>query len=258
MNHIAMADLQIEAADPAAALLRIGPVAVGARAKWPNYPVRFGLNSYHVARLGAMLNDRSLAADTPDEAAGWAPLHAWRSLGQLRAPEALGPLMDFLANMTEDDDAAVAELPVVFGLIGPDAVAPMAAFLAWGAPTMWQGDAAVTALTEIAARHPECRAACVDAATASLRRKDHVDPFLNGCTVSALLDLGAREVIDVIREAFAREAIDVTVAGDVEDVEIEFGLRERRSAPRRRYGALPAAWTMPRDAAGRCAGLMEP
>jgi uncharacterized protein YecA (UPF0149 family) len=55
-----------------------------------------------------------------------------------------------------------------------------------------------------------------------------------------LIDLEAVEAIDAIRDAFRRDAVDISVAGDVEDVEIALGLRARRATPAPKYMVLPA------------------
>ena len=39
----------------------------------------------------------------------------------------------------------------------------------------------------------------------------------------------------MIRHAFDKQVVDLSIAGDVEDVEMEFGLRTRRSTPRPVY-----------------------
>jgi hypothetical protein len=46
-----------------------------------------------------------------------------------------------------------------------------------------------------------------------------------------LIDLAAVEVIDTMREAFRRKSVDISIAGDEEDVEIALGLRDSRSTP---------------------------
>jgi preprotein translocase subunit SecA len=58
---------------------------------------------------------------------------------------------------------------------------------------------------------------------------------LAGMAISALLKLNAIEEIDVIRDAFERECVELGIAGDIEDVEIGFGIRMQRSTPRPRY-----------------------
>ncbi|GAA4648616.1 hypothetical protein GCM10023116_08850 [Kistimonas scapharcae] len=55
----------------------------------------------------------------------------------------------------------------------------------------------------------------------------------NGCLLVSLIDLGAKEAIESIRAAFARDAVDYLFAGDLEDVEIALGLRDERATPSR-------------------------
>jgi hypothetical protein len=46
--------------------------------------------------------------------------------------------------------------------------------------------------------------------------------------------------VETIRAAFGRGEVDLSVCGDVEDVEIELGLRTHRVTPARRYNVLEA------------------
>jgi hypothetical protein len=61
---------------------------------------------------------------------------------------------------------------------------------------------------------------------------------LNGLLIGRLLDLKAIEAIDDIRQLFARDCVDITCAGDLEEVEIELGLRQTRITPRPDYAKL--------------------
>jgi hypothetical protein len=63
---------------------------------------------------------------------------------------------------------------------------------------------------------------------------------INGFAISALIDLRAVEAIGTIRNAFRRNAVDLTIAGDAEDVEIELGLRDRRATSKPHHAILPA------------------
>ena len=60
---------------------------------WPNYANELGLTPEHVSEL-IRLGVRSNTPHTPieQEPAVWAPTHAWRALGQLRALEAVVPV----------------------------------------------------------------------------------------------------------------------------------------------------------------------
>ncbi|WOD38196.1 hypothetical protein [Nodosilinea sp. E11] len=96
---------------PVDALLHYGECQ-GVNAKdWPNYVQEFGLTADYVPALIQMAQDEQLwaffegdydredefrAAGIDPDAALWAPAHAWRSLGQLQAAEAIAPLADVL------------------------------------------------------------------------------------------------------------------------------------------------------------------
>jgi hypothetical protein len=56
-------------------------------------------------------------------------------------------------------------------------------------------------------------------------------PEFNGFLIASLLDLGASPAIGLIREAFAKNHVDLSIVGDVEDAEMALGLRSRRSTP---------------------------
>jgi hypothetical protein len=66
---------------------------------------------------------------------------------------------------------------------------------------------------------------------------------IRGFAVSALIDLKAVEAIDIIRGAFRRNSVDISIAGDLEDVEIELGLRDHRVTPAPYYPILSGNWS---------------
>ena len=105
-----------------------------------------------VGTLVRLASDPALQRDASDSSEVWAPTHAWRALGQLRAEAAVGPLLA-LAKMIEWDEAADQELPVVFGIIGPAAIPYIGAFLANRENCESPVATAISGLTEIAARH---------------------------------------------------------------------------------------------------------
>jgi hypothetical protein len=117
---------------------------------------------------------------------------------------------------------------MVFGMIGPAAIPHIAGFLRDRSNPRYPVCTAIEGLKEIAERHPECRAECVGILARTLEQAE-ADQVVNGFAVSALIDLAAIEVIDTIREAFRRESVDISIAGDAEDVEIAVGLRDCRS-----------------------------
>jgi len=201
---------------------------------WPNYANELGLTPEHVPELIRLACDPTLHTADGQSLAVWAPTHAWRTLGQLRALEAVVPLLDLLKTL-EDDDWVASELPDVFGLIGPGAIPHVTDFLADRSNTKQPLMTAVKCLEEIAERNPSSRDECIGILAHRLDCGADNDPTVNSFLISALIDLEAVEAIDIIRQAFHKQVVDLAVAGDVEDVEMELGLRTRRSTPRPVY-----------------------
>jgi hypothetical protein len=230
-------------------LLLVGEASGCDPAGWPDYAAAFGIGHEHVAELLRMAGDPALHRGDPDSSAVWAPVHAWRALGRLRAEAAAEPLLALLKTL-EDDDAANEDIPVVLGMIGPAAIPHLAAFIADRSNPPQPVYAALTGLGEVAARHPECRDECVGLLARTLEPHPDEDATVNGFAVWALMDLHAVEAVEAIREAFGRNSVDLSVVGDLEDVEIDLGLRSHRATPARRYLTLPTDW-LPRPAADR-------
>src|SRR5258707_15295636 len=104
-----------------------------------------------------MATDPELNAADSESMEVWAPVHAWRTLGQLRAESAVGPLIEMLADLTDEgsDDWAFDELPTVLGMIGPAAIPAARALLEDESALEDSRTAAGQVLEEIGKRHPE-------------------------------------------------------------------------------------------------------
>lgn len=234
-------------AAPVRRLLNIGATRSYDPADWPDYVEEFAVGHEHIGELVRLACDEALHRADSDTSEVWAPLHAWRALGQLRAAVSVPPLLALLKKIDEDE-AAEMELPVVLGMIGPAAIPYCSDFLSDRANPPLSLATTIDAIKEIAERHPGYRAECVGILARTLEPPAHRDPWVSGFVVSALIDLRAVEAIDVIRGAFRRKSVDISIAGDEEDVEIELGLRERRATPAPRYLMLPAGRSSPWDA----------
>jgi hypothetical protein len=232
---------------PVQQLLSIGETRSYNPSEWPDYRARFGLEREHVGDLIRMACDAALNQAESTSSEVWAPMHAWRALGQMRAEEAVVPLLTFLRT-AEDDEAAAEELPAVFGMIGQAAIRPISEFLSDRSNPEAAVSTALIGIKEIAARHPECRAECVGILVRMLEAQAEMQPSIGGFAVSALIELQAVEAIDAIRDAFRRDAVDISIAGDAEDVEIALGLRARRATPAPKYMVLPVGGIPWKDA----------
>ena len=210
-------------------LIELGRPEVG-RA-WMDYTA-LGIGRGHIPDLIRMaLDERLMASDTRDSAL-WAGVHAWRALGMLEAEEAAEPLTELLDWIDErEDDWVLADLPIVFGLIGRSAVPVLENYLTDEARPLFGRIAAAHALAEIALRNPRARDECVAVLKGVLARFEEESPELNAFLISYLLDLKAVETADLIRQAYEAERVDIEVVGEWEDAQVELGLRDGSQDP---------------------------
>jgi hypothetical protein len=225
---------------PLVALLSIGePDAIEPK-DWADYAEDHGLHPGHAAELIRMACDMALHERQADDPAVWAPVHAWRALAQMRRVEALPHLTRLLRD--HSDLVATDDLMWVFAAFGPPAIP----ILSQVATDRWAADTvtgiATNALEQIARSDPDSREACVTAIAAVLRPEAAMDPTAVGLAIGSLIEMRAAEVITAIRDAFARDAVDLSITGDLEDVEIDLGLRLQRSTPRPRYQPFGHDW----------------
>jgi hypothetical protein len=211
--------------------------------QWADYRA-LGLGDEHVPALLALIDDPRLSWDAwsedDDDTPHWAPRHAWRALGQLGAAAAAEPLVNVLLR-SEDDDGTSSDIPVALAMMGPAALRPVRDALPGAArrPQPWVAGDLGEALVKIAGAHPELREQVVETLTRQLRVWPNQGEEMNGFLVADLLDLRAVEAAPVMREAFEAGAVDESVAGDWEDVQVALGLLAQRTTPAPRLVLSP-------------------
>ncbi len=194
-------------------------------AEWPNYVELLGLEPAHIPELIRMVTDEELWTVDSEDVRVWANIHAWRSLGQLRAEAAIEPLLGLLHWIDDEyNDWVGEEIPEVLGMIGAAAIPAVSAYLADTSHELWARTAAAGALKEIGERHPEAREQCVGAIANQLEQFSKNNPILNGMMVANLVDLKGVEAASVIERAFAANRVDDTIVGGWNDVQVSLGL----------------------------------
>jgi hypothetical protein len=221
-------------------LLAYGEPAVVDSQDWPDY-LALGLGPQHIPDLIRMATDPILLAPDREDLAGWAPIHAWRALGELRA-EATVAAEHLLALFEIDDtnDWALEELPEVYAMIGLSALPALNAYIADPSHNHWGRITALEAVQKIATDSPETRPMVVTLLMEQMERMEHLPTFeeddyeLNGWFVSALTQLKAHEALPLIERAFAAERVDLFASGSWEFVQSKFGLITEEEAEQRR------------------------
>lgn len=221
---------EVHYAPPLDRLLRLGEPR---EEKWRDY-LKDGVNDNHIPELIRMATDRALNRAPVTSKSVWAPVHAWRALGELRAAEAVEPLTGLLQYIDQDMDDWIGEdLPEVFGRIGPAGLQTLDAYLSSGRNPLWASIAAVEGIQRIGKNFPEARNQCVAILTHLLEDFRGKDPTLNAEIVAGLVELHAVESASLIEHAFAEDRVDESVMGDWENVQVELGIKTVREKTRR-------------------------
>ena len=223
--------------EPLTQLLTQGECSWGGVESWIDYPA-LGITSSDIPSLITMATDDELYERDSDAVEGWAPVHAWRALGQLRAEAAVVPL---LQQSLEFDvlegwrDWMTSELPSVFGMIGTLAIPALAEFTADRTKSGWQRSIALEGLETIAKTQPEAAPQCIAILRQELAHFEENDPEMNAFVIGGLIDLRVMEAVPLIEQAFAAGRVDELFNGDWDEVQVSLGLKSRDEVPRRRY-----------------------
>ncbi|HEX2868303.1 MAG TPA: tetratricopeptide repeat protein [Ignavibacteriales bacterium] len=204
-------------------LLTLG--SVGIEDKWMNYISRFGFNESHIPELIRMAAVDKFNDENEDSPAVWAPVHARRALGQLKAAEAAEPLMVLFHRLEEyDDDLLARDIQEIYGMIGYKAIPYLEEYIKDPKNKPISVSAAIVTLGYIAEKDETQRNNCISILSADLQFYSQNDPLVNGFLVAALVDLEAVESIDIIRQAYKARRVDKFVTGTLADVEWELGI----------------------------------
>jgi hypothetical protein len=211
-------------------LLKLG-AEPARRRTWPDYRL-LGLEDRHAPALVRMATDPALHGAPERDPAVWAPVHAWRALGQLRAAAAADPLLALLRREIAND-WVYAEVPAVLGMIGPAALTGATLLLFDDAGDEELRIAAAATIAAVGVEYPERRDEAAALLTKQLEDWGDQGPALNAFLVSGLAELRETAAAPLMEAAFAAGAVDLEVNGDWEDVQIELGLIEERITPPR-------------------------
>jgi hypothetical protein len=209
---------------PVSQLLELGEAA--ASRTWMDY-LELGLGPEHVSDLIRMATDEQLNDGEVGRPETWAPVHAWRALGQLRAESAVEPLLE-LAGKLEDDDYAQADLGRVFGMIGVPAVPALSRVLTDAQQSSRVRAAAARGLDQILENDESTRDEVGSVLMAAMGQWEENDEVLNAWVMDVLVEHQFVEAVPLMEKAFAAGRVDLLMRGDWEDVQMDLGLIEDR------------------------------
>ena len=232
-----MTSIDTDYLPPLDRLLALGEESARVR-EWPDY-LAMGIGPEHVPDLLRIARSWLEDAEDPEAPEVYAPIHAWRALGQLRAEEAARPLVEMLLERDEYDDWVYNELPAAIAMIGRSAVPVLETHVADIELDESTRIAMASALFEIAKADPEARGEVAPIFMRQLARPWRNEEGLNGFLVLYLVELRATEAVPLIERAFEADMVDTMVLGDWEDVQVELGLITERRTPRPQWEFAP-------------------
>ena len=167
---------------------------------WPDYAAEFGLTKEDVPQLIQMIKDDDLWNADPEGLEVWAPVHAWRALGQLGAAEATIPLLQRLNN--PDDLWADGEMLEVMKMIGKRAIPGMMTYISDSSNNEYGRGRAVEYMPVIVDADPEKREEAIIFLTSQLNNYMDNGAFLNGHLIEALCRLDAKDAVHLMEMAY--------------------------------------------------------
>ncbi|MGG6270518.1 hypothetical protein ACQ4M5_39360 [Leptolyngbya sp. AN10] len=187
-----------------------------------------------------MATDHDLYELDSEAPEGWAPVHAWRALGQLRADAAVNPLLQHAIKYYDHEgwwEWMAMEFPRVFAQIG-DAILPtLAAWVSDQTQAEWMRALPIEALERLAKRSRDStgsiRQQCVEILSENLTQFADNDPIVNASLIGTLAKLGVMEAVPLMEQAFAAGSVDEKLFGDWDEIQVILGLKSRAEVPRK-------------------------
>ncbi|MCT7957583.1 HEAT repeat domain-containing protein [Laspinema palackyanum] len=210
---------------PVSQLLNYGAVYKYDFKQSTDYIEKFGFTSEHIPELIRMVGDEELHDADAESLEVWAPIHAWRSLGELGNEAAIQPLLSLIP-LLYDNDWFIDELPHVLAQIGPAAIPALRDYLANPDYDASPRSSVVDSLEVMATQHPEFRDQCVSILTERLAYSDPESQILNSFIVYSLVELKAVEAASEIEAAFVGDRINKDWCDNWELVQVGLGLKE--------------------------------
>lgn len=217
---------------PISKLLTYGEYRLFPYKSWINYIQELDITDEHIPELIQMATDRELDVETRSGTECWAPFHAWRALGLLRAEAATLPLLNRLEEM--DHDWVHEEIPKVISVIGLSAMSAVQDYIANPSHTLFGRLSAIDYFTALQEHHPDQRERCIDGLAQLLANYKKNHPSLNGFLILELCDLKAVEKAPEIKTVFDAHCVDLTIMGDWDEAQVKLGFKTREEVSLKR------------------------
>jgi hypothetical protein len=189
-----------------------------------NY-IGMGIRGGHVHDLIRIIKDYELYGFPPDNPAAWAPLHAWRAIGQMKIGGASQDLTDLFHEMP-DNEWVFKELPIVFGLIGLAAIPALKNYIADSTKSDDARSMAIDCLGKIGKLYDAARAEVTALFNSYLEFGENNSPFFNAAIVLELVNMKAVDSWSLIEKAINANHVDTEITGNADMLQVRLGLKQ--------------------------------
>ncbi|MGG6265418.1 hypothetical protein ACQ4M3_24445 [Leptolyngbya sp. AN03gr2] len=226
--------------EPVAQLLNQGECSSHGVESWMDYQ-SLGLSESDRFSLIKMATDHDLYELDSEALEGWAPIHAWRALGQLQVAEAAEPLLKHANEYVDEEgwwDWMAMELPSVFAMIGASIIPDLAAVIQDRTRLSWARVIALDGLEAIAKRSQAegkdvVYQQCVTILLEELSHFAENGADFNAFLIGALAELQVMEAVPLMEQAFMEGKVDEMMHGDWDEIQVQLGLKSREEVPRK-------------------------
>jgi hypothetical protein len=193
--------------------------------KLPDYVAELGLTQADVPELMRMMTDEALWTSDADTLAPWGVVHAWRSLAQLKASEAIAPFIA-LIDQYQDDDWLMMDSSRILALYGVEALPIFTSHLADAKHLEFTRAAIAEGIEMIAKAEPDQRDRCIEIITQQLGEFAQNGKWLNGSLIGSLVELEVVDAAPLMEQAFAAKVVDDDIPGTWAQVQVDLGLKQ--------------------------------
>lgn len=184
---------------------------------WPNY-LSLGFTEKDIPELIKMLLDDKLNNSKSDSLEVWAPLHAWRTLGQLKAVTAIEPL---LKQIYIDDDWVCDEIPRVLAMIGEESIPYIDKFLETEKEPFPKIHL-LKGLELLGKMNPDTKSKCIEILEKYLNEYKTNDHTYNAFLILHLAHLNSHASYSLVKEVYKSKAVDESVIGNLQSIQSDF------------------------------------
>ena len=201
----------------------------------PNYLEELDISKDDIDGLIEIALDMDLElTNANEEKDRYIPCHALQTLGQL---ETLKPFEDILERMDffSDDDYYISAVSYYLQKVGKHRIDRLFEYFLDQSNDKRNRLSILEVLEKFMEEGSEFNQKLEETLLVYLKRDDELDDFMNASAIFDLIDLSGAKHIDFIREVFDKKPVNIFYDGDLEDIEMRLGLREKRSKPRERH-----------------------